>query len=135
MVAIKPSWRKILTAFALLALCVRVLIPGGYMLGGQAADGHQVLVTLCSAQGPMQIALDLDSGAAKNPDTQHSGKSSAAAPCVFAAVSALEAPFLDVAPLEVAIVSEAFTPEAFEPRPGLGLAAPPPPAIGPPLNA
>ncbi|MET0545553.1 MAG: DUF2946 family protein, partial [Caulobacterales bacterium] len=133
----KFAWRQALTAIALLALCVRALIPGGYMLGGQSADGQSVLVTLCSAQGPMQIAIDLDSGAVHQTkdDVDHSGKTDAHAPCVFAAMAALAAPALGPAPIDLEFAALTIPARAEYVRPGLGLAAPPPPATGPPLNA
>lgn len=122
-----------LAAFALLALCVRVLLPAGYMYGGLDSSGRQAFVTLCSENGQIQIAIDLETGAIKENPGDHAGGGEKHSPCVFAGVTVIDAP--DLLALSVGerieIAAPVFTP-AFV-RPGLGLAAPPPPAIGPPL--
>ena len=122
-----------LAAFALLALCVRALVPAGYMVGGLDASGRQAFVTLCSESGPIQIAIDLDTGAVKETGADHADNAAKHPPCVFAAAATFDAPALLVLPVSapVQVAAPSFAP-AFV-RPGLGLAAPPPPAIGPPL--
>ena len=127
------SLRQALTAFALLALCVRALVPAGYMVGGLDASGRQAFVTLCSESGPIQIAIDLDTGAVKETGADHADNAAKHPPCVFAAAATFDAPALLVLPVSapVQVAAPSFAP-AFV-RPGLGLAAPPPPAIGPPL--
>lgn len=124
--------RQALAAFALLALCVRALIPAGYMLGGFDPAGQQAFVTLCSSSGPIDIAIDLKSGAVKETHGKHGADSTAHPPCVFAGAAMFDAPALVALPGSVRVE---FAPLAWTPntvRPGLGLAAPPPPALGPP---
>ena len=126
------SWRQALAAFALLALCVRALVPAGYMVGGLDASGRQAFVTLCSESGPIQIAIDLKTGAVKETGADHADNTAKHPPCVFAGAAVFDAPALLALPISapVEIAAPTFAP-AFA-RPGLGLAAPPPPAIGPP---
>jgi hypothetical protein len=127
------NWRQALAAFALLALCVRALVPAGYMIGGLDASGRQAFVTLCSESGPIQIAIDLDTGAVKETGANHADNASQHPPCVFAGAAMFNAPELVALPgsERIEIAAPELAP-AFV-RPGLGLAAPPPPAIGPPL--
>ena len=121
-----------LAAFALLALFVRAVLPVGFMYGGLDSSGRQAFVTLCSENGLIQIAVDLDAGAVKETEGDHADKPAQHPPCVFAGAVAIAAPDLLALPVSdrVEIAAPLFFP-GFA-RPGLGLAAPPPPAIGPP---
>ena len=121
-----------LAAFALLAVLVRAVLPTGYMYGGLDASGRQAIVTLCSSSGPIEIAIDLTSGAVREAPGGHTDTSPSHPPCVFAGAAALEAPALIALPVSERVDAAPliWTPGIV--RPGLGLAAPPPPAIGPP---
>jgi hypothetical protein len=108
---------------ALLALWMQVLVPTGFMVS--TTGGNPGLV-ICTGHG----ALDLS-----NPS--HPGKappSKTAAPCVFAGhglATATPEPVRIAAPAYASAAPLALKPE--QASPGSGLAAPPPPARGPPL--
>jgi hypothetical protein len=108
---------------ALLALWMQVLVPAGFMVSTTGGDPSLVI---CTGHG----AVDLS-------DRGHSGKapqSKADAPCVFAGHGLGAA-----TPERVRIASPAYAfaaplaVTAEQVSPGNGLAAPPPPARGPPL--
>ncbi|WP_221794896.1 hypothetical protein [Aquisediminimonas sediminicola] len=109
----------------LLVLAMRVLVPAGYM---PMASAHGLTITLCTPKGAVDVTVNVDK---KAPASSHQA---AGDHCIFA--SALgSAALLAVQPL-LAL--------AMPPLAGLAggmaiadltphrLAAPPPPAIGPP---
>jgi hypothetical protein len=114
-----------MTALAFLALAFSIVVPPGFMTVDQPA-GRGFSIVICTGHGPLQL----------DPAPDHkvpSGKSKAGAACPFAAnitpplpptfaIGVREAPFGVVA--SAAISNRA---------PGRGLAAPPPPATGPPV--
>jgi len=108
---------------ALLALWMQVLVPAGFMVSATGASSGLVI---CTGHG----ALDLS-------DHSHSGKapqSKIDAPCLFAGhglASSTPQPTRIAAPLYAFTSPLALTSE--QASPGSGLAAPPPPARGPPL--
>nr|WP_206377020.1 DUF2946 family protein [Sphingomonas sp. G-3-2-10] len=116
-------------ALIALALLMRVLVPGGWMPAA-AADGFAI--TLCTGTGMETAWIDAEGGIHKD---KPSGEAGADQHCAFAgmgmamlggdASAALAAPApaqveLPARPLQAAI--------------GQGLAAPPPPATGPPAH-
>ncbi|HEX5008003.1 MAG TPA: DUF2946 family protein [Hyphomonadaceae bacterium] len=122
-----------LGAFALLAMLVRAVVPAGYMLA-EADTGQGRLLTVQMCEGHAAKVIDLDTG--KQVETSKlpgkgDGKSSHA-PCVFAATASVATP-VDIAEPVAFIATQAI---AFgvdlTVRPGRGIAAPPPPATGPP---
>ncbi|QUD88868.1 hypothetical protein [Phenylobacterium montanum] len=110
-------------ALSLVALLLQVLVPAGYMV----ADGQQgPAIVVCTGHGPLLAAGDLG----------HPGKAPASrpdAPCAFAGHGALAPPTV-TATLAPSPVSYAPALNAIfaDLAPGRGLAAPPPPALGPP---
>ncbi len=111
-----------MTALALLALAFTVIVPPGVMTTSQGGGGALVI---CTGHGP----LVLDRGDQKAPP----GKSQAAAACPFAANITPPLPAVvsvtgRAAPTEIPAATL-----AGDQSPGRGLAAPPPPAIGPPV--
>jgi len=107
-------------------LLARLSVPPGYMIG-QAAGAPTI--EICTGQGP--ATLHLPDGPA------NSGKHGQANdhPCVFAAAASAA----DVASPVATIVPATTRFEApllafADARPGLGLAAPPPPKTGPPIR-
>lgn len=115
--------------FALLLLCVlaiRVAIPSGFM---PVADAHGITISVCTGQGAVQAFLPIP-----QRDGSHDPHGPATAPCAFAV--GLGGPLLD--PTDSAL--HATLPQSFDPpRPHAmadmtvhRLAAPPPPAQGPP---
>ena len=126
-------------ATILLLLCVlavRTVVPQGFMWG-VGADGSHALV-LCSgggAQALTPVAAAALAAQHRSDQRDHDGKS-ADHPCAFAAASlALDLPdqTRPIAP-ERARAAPALALHRFT-RPGLGLAAPPPPKTGPPALA
>jgi hypothetical protein len=118
-----------LALLALAALAVRAGVPAGYML--DHAQG-QMIVTLCTGQGPVDVVLDANGSPLPDlPQPQDDGDETG---CAFAALGRaglvqdplqINQPTLDVSQRLFAYIS----------RPGQGLAAPPPPATGPPAQA
>jgi hypothetical protein len=129
-------------ALAALALLVRMLVPAGFMPA--AAAGGMPTLVLCSGQGPMGMPIPhamagMAGMAAMDHGSDHSGQhdgDTANHGCFLGAISGavdIAAPPVPVAlPFIVATVSRIAT---VVTRPGLGLAAPPPPKTGPPILA
>jgi hypothetical protein len=108
---------------ALLALWMQVLVPTGFMVS--TSGGNPALV-ICTGHG----ALDLSNHG--HPDKAPQSKT--APPCVFAGhglASAAPEPQQIAKPAYVFAAPTAIA--AYQVSPGQGLAAPPPPARGPPL--
>lgn len=119
-----PSWHQIALLFATLALVCRVAVPTGFMVGEGAAGPT---IVICSGSGPMTMPLP---GVPAKPD----GKADKADhPCVFAAAHvAAPAPVPNGDALVLRAAPASPMPPSGDLRPGLGLAAPPPPKTGPP---
>ncbi len=120
-------------ALAVLALAMRVLIPAGYMLSPQVAQGGLPAIVICTGHGALTVAVDADGQVHKSGE-KAPAKSADKHPCAFAGAAApLDAPTgLDLGRSVFATVSTSTVVMAHQ-RPGLGLAAPPPPTTGPPL--
>ena len=124
--------RSLFMALAGLALFLKILIPPGYMAAPPKADGPAFALMLCTAQGMVMVdPADLDAQGGPVPAEDDGARHS---PCVFAG-HGLNAPATSLILGEVVM----FTPPAIhglaapaEVVPGRGLAAPPPPARGPP---
>lgn len=129
------------SALALMLACMvmalRVFIPQGYMLAPGAVSGS-VPIMLCTPQGARIVNIDaaghvLDSPAETPNDS--SGSPAADHPCAF---SGSGVAFVAEAPMLVALAGLRWVHAsvAVEPQttPGRGLAAPPPPPTGPPLQ-
>ena len=122
-------WRP-LAMLALCALLMRAWVPAGWMPAG-AADG--ALLAPCPAAGPPSVAPDHrfmhhgHSGPASHTGDEHK-------PCAFAGLTlSLLDPPPAALPLAPARADQASpTPRALA-AVGRGLAAPPPPATGPPI--
>ncbi len=124
---------RVFTALTVLALAVRFAIPAGTMLEKPAEDGDLPTLVICSSAGMITVKAEGYGIPAKPDPAKHQDNGKSGEPCVFAAVAAnvapppptvvdLPAPAATAAPFEVAVHQ----------RPGEGLAAPPPPATGPP---
>jgi hypothetical protein len=121
----KHSW---LIAFVVLALAVRMIIPAGWM---PSMVGGKSTITLCTGAGMVEAWVDADGKIHKENPAK---KGASDQPCAFAGLSgAADAPQLAhvVVPLLFAPQSSSHF-DATNLAVGLGLAAPPPPAIGPP---
>jgi hypothetical protein len=127
---------RLLMAFALIAMAIRAVAPVGFMLSPD--QDRWIVVTMCSGSGPMQMALNLDTGEHRDgaaPAHNNEGADVHSAPCVFAAAATLAPPdaAVDAAPLHVAFANSV---PVLSPLVGIGrgLAAPPPWATGPPTH-
>jgi hypothetical protein len=116
---------------AFLALALQLLFPAGFMAAapGQA---HGLPIVICSAQGRTVADWDLPSahdGEKKAPPKPMAG-------CPFAGHAvASDPPPPSVLPAPVVFAAVAAPARPRQVFPGRGLAAPPPPAIGPPASA
>lgn len=109
-----------------LALAVRVVVPSGFMLSSAQGGGLPTMV-ICTSDGAIQLPMPGEHAPAKPDSADH---------CAFASVApALATP--DVATVATNLIAFAALnqPLGTSTRPGLGLAAPPPPKTGPPLLA
>ncbi|HYZ48676.1 MAG TPA: DUF2946 family protein [Sphingomonas sp.] len=123
----------LLLAFALL---VKLLVPVGWM---PAFDGRGVHLELCGSYGPpppaMAEAMADAAHRMSGDEHKHHGKASADQPCAYAGLAfAMAEPVLP-ALAAPAIVTAAPLAFAAAVAIGRGLAAPPPPATGPPSRA
>ncbi|MES2441785.1 MAG: hypothetical protein V4574_03075 [Pseudomonadota bacterium] len=124
-----PLRDRIAVALLALALVARVLVPAGWM----PAEGRGLAITLCSGGSAVAAWVDA-AGKVHKGDHQPAGAPDH--PCAFAG---LGAPMLGgevfpaILPASASdeAASLALTPAAV----GRGLAAPPPPATGPPATA
>jgi hypothetical protein len=117
-----------LLSIMVLALAVRMIIPTGWMpsmIAGKAT------ITLCTGAGMVEVWVDADGKIHKDSPAKKSANDQ---PCAFAGLSAAaDASSYTELSLEPALPPQSvpvavLTGVAI----GLGLAAPPPPAIGPP---
>jgi hypothetical protein len=116
--------RGVLLTLAVMALVMRVAIPQGFMTTPSAQGGLELVI--CTGHGPL-----------KSDPSAPAEKSKPDSACAFAGHGAGAAP--GPSPL---IEAAAFPVVRAQPRaipadlaPGRGLAAPPPPSLGPPLTA
>jgi hypothetical protein len=122
-----------LGAIALLAMLVRAIVPAGYMLAGaDTGQGRYLTVEMC--EGHAAKVVDLDTGKQVDPSKlpgKADGKSSHA-PCVFASTASVATAVAIAEPVEFIASQDVDFGVDINVRPGRGIAAPPPPATGPP---
>lgn len=130
--------RKYLTALLLaFALVAKLLVPAGWM---PVADGQGFAIEMCGGEGPMSAESAAAMKAANDRLNAGLGKHAKGKPggepaCPFAAL-ALGLGSEDVqAPSAPATFVQESPPSSFAVAIGRGLAAPPPPATGPPALA
>ncbi|WP_375210011.1 DUF2946 family protein [Hyphomonas jannaschiana] len=128
---------SLLSAVALMAMIVRGLVPSGYMLAAADTPGDFVSIVICHGDGTdgTQALMDLKNGKIVDPEDlpgqSDDGKNQA---CPYA-MSAHFTPPVVSGKLEKPVQEPAVFLSAFDYLvPGRGLAAPPPPARGPPLT-
>lgn len=123
-------------AFALAALAVllRVLVPQGYMIAAPTADRPAPAIVICTGQGMLTLPADSSHGLGHETPDKGPQRDAGDHTCAFAGAAApliaADLPGLS-APAEYASEAAALA-VARQQRPGLGLAAPPPPTTGPP---
>jgi hypothetical protein len=126
-----------LGAIALLAMLVRAVVPGGYMLAtAETSHGRYLTVTLCEGHGDAAQVLDLKTGRLVDPSSvpaKHPEKTEHA-PCVFAMAAPMAPPTAIVLPAVFVTVEAGSVSHPRNVRPGEGIAAPPPPSTGPPVS-
>lgn len=120
---------------AALALFVRLLFPTGFMLSPDRTALPTIVI--CTGQGAMTVTLDANGHKveAGQGGSDHKSDGKTSHPCTFAAatVSAV-APVLVAVLIPQQLARVAGAPRLTTQRPGLGLAAPPPPTTGPPAR-
>jgi len=126
-----------LGAIALLALLVRAIVPGGYMLASaETPGGRYLIVQLCDGHAGPTKAINLDTG--EQIDAADISKDSPGdnkpghPPCVFAGTASVVLLAVISEPVGIVIQRDAAVTTARSVRPGQGIAAPPPPSTGPP---
>lgn len=127
MIRASSPFRNIAAALIVLALALRVIIPSGFMPSSE----HGFALTICTGMDTQTVWMD-KSGKLHKEDPSK-GKSVEHQPCAFAG-AAMAADVLP-ADFQVAMAPVALAIPVFAKREvsvGNGLAAPPPPAIGPP---
>ena len=111
-------------ALACLALAMKIIVPPGFMLDSPRS-GQGVALVICTGHGPLTLY-----GAGHDAPGQ---KSKAGAPCAAFGNTVSLTPLDSPLPVRA---DGSFLPAANVARadqlPGRGLAAPPPPALGPP---
>ena len=127
---------RVFVTLTVLALAVRFAIPAGIMLEKPAEDGDLPALVLCTSAGMITVKADGYGIPGKTDPAKHDDSGKSGEPCVFAAIAVNAAPpapaVLDL-PAPVAVPVPFWA--AVQQRPGEGLAAPPPPAPGPPSLA
>ena len=132
-------YRGIAVMLVACALMVRMLVPSGFMLA-PAANGMPTIIP-CPGQGPIAptaptTAMPAMAGQHMHHKSGGQHDKSADHPCAFAAAYAAVDLAATIHPAPPPALAAFAAPmfHAFA-RPGLGLAAPPPPKTGPPLLA
>lgn len=124
---------RVFVMLTVLALAVRFAIPAGTMLEKPAEEGDLPTLVVCTSAGMITIKADGFGIPGKNAPAKHQDNGKSGEPCVFAAVAVNVAPPLPaVLDLPAPVAAPAPFWAAVQQRPGEGLAAPPPPATGPP---
>ncbi len=109
-----------------LALAVRVVVPSGFMLSSTQGGGLPTMV-ICTGDGILKLPMPGEHAPAKPDSSDH---------CAFAsATQALATPDTSTVATDPIAFAAIDQPSGSAMRPGLGLAAPPPPKTGPPLLA
>ena len=119
------AWlRGLMAVAAVVALALAVVVPPGFM-PARAQSGVGLAVVICTGHGPLQIGAAGD----RSSPVQ---KSKAGAACPFAAAATPPLPATRALAKDAVTFATAPSSIAADQSPGRGLAAPPPPAIGPP---
>ncbi|AAK25461.1 DUF2946 family protein [Caulobacter vibrioides] len=127
--------RDAFLALALLAVVLKVMIPAGFMPSAESRNGLPFALVLCTGDGAKVVQPGDTLDARHGEKGDQSDKAGHDVPCPFAAQGAAAPPPTVVATIAIDLVAYAapVIPPARTLAPGRGLAAPPPPATGPPL--
>lgn len=131
--AMNGRFSRLAITMAMLAVMIRVLIPAGFMVAtGSEAGGSRIVI--CSPQGAVEVLIDSSGNRVKPPAEDHGKSKVGEHPCAFATVATATLTSDLVIGAEAAVYSDLASASASPAqRPGLGLAAPPPPKTGPPI--
>lgn len=130
----QTAFKGLALCLAMLALALKVVLPAGVMIDPAAARAGQMMVVLCSGDGPITAMVGADGALVDPHEDEPASSGGHDHPCVFAATPAPPPPSAGIAlaaPLTPA--APVVTANADAPAPGRGLAAPPPPATAPPI--
>lgn len=123
-------WGGLSAALAFLALALQLLFPAGFMADTSGASAHGIPIVICTAQGRITTAWD---GSLGHDSKKAPAKSMAT--CAFAGHAAASPPPVPRAiPVAVAFPIQPLARRVYERFPRPRPAAPPPQAIGPPLQ-
>jgi len=136
------SWlKKLHLLVGMLAIAIKVAIPVGYMVAPQALAAGLTPIVLCTSDGNVTAFMDEGGQIVTHGDealaNDHQGLPSdhEGSKCAFAGQGV---PLAAPQAASMAVQFEgAVSPTAIQPSfvaPGLGLAAPPPPKTGPPIQ-
>jgi hypothetical protein len=127
------SWpRRAFMLAAFLALALQLMFPAGYMVA-EPGQAHGFPIVICSGQG--QTVADWTALETHDAGRKHTPAKSMAG-CPFAGHAVASDPPAPTALATPVAFSVAQAPaRAWAVFPGRGLAAPPPPAIGPPKTS
>jgi hypothetical protein len=124
---------RLAITMAMLAVMIRVLVPAGFMVApGSEAGGSRIVI--CSPQGAVEVLIDSSGNRVKPPADDHGKSKVGEHPCAFATVATATLTS-DLVMESAAVIYAGPDSASSSPaqRPGLGLAAPPPPKTGPPI--
>ena len=113
--------RGVVFTLAMLAVVLKAMTPAGFMVTERSGA---VALVICTGHGPVVQTGKIDPGDHQGPKTQT---------CAYAAQAAT--PILYPPPILVAVrfaQQPQAQPSLDDLAPGRGLAAPPPPSLGPP---
>ena len=119
--------QRCLFALAMFALVARISVPAGYMIAPTDGTGGFPQLVICTGHGPLQLtAAGGHAPAPVKRDLAHACTFAGAGAPLTAPAGAHDSitPMMVAGPTLIAAVAHA--------RPGLGLAAPPPPSHAPP---
>lgn len=121
---------RLFLAMAFVAVTMKVVVPAGYMLEAPR-DRAGLTLVLCTADGLVTLSPD---GEVDHDGSQETPERADHNPCLFAGHGVYSPPVLFDAGLAEAWPVLITRNDAARPHlaPGRGLAAPPPPARGPP---
>jgi hypothetical protein len=123
----------------MLAIAMQAVVPSGYMVGTSPKDGA-IAITLCTSSGTVSAFIDADGQITETKPGSHEPNrdtDDTKSVCAFSAHAtaafvpgqlALDAPNPSFQPQTTPLLIATLIP-------GLGLAAPPPPKTGPPIQA
>ncbi len=126
-IRVLPPFRNFAAALIVLALALRIMVPAGFMPSAE----RSFALTICTGMDIQTVWMD-KSGTLHKEDPSK-GKSVEHQPCAFAGAATaadITSAVPQIAMAPVALPTPSFT--KSEVSVGAGLAAPPPPAIGPP---